>query len=326
MHCRKGYLGLAVRTPETDRARSAAADAWFDQPAPLISRVVVQFPIRVPIPPPWPPDPFHVFLRPLKRAFEEGNPAVGMCHFVSLRASAHHPMLALMTVLEGHRPAWPSEPNRYLDRRLIVFPGWGDGIVRVPTKGGRLGSRTDHVTFEEKAPGRVWGHLTPLSGEPEEKPYPASPVFLPQGNVLHLCSLRVRQPREVDLAGLVWCRMISPSSLPTQAIGESLHQGVEHDRHALISLPPQSSWDARHHLAVNILLSLDSLEDKDYPIDPGSIAPELMRNLKNREPERPIMTRFIGLRLIGGRHLIIGLSLRSGEPPNSWTLAMSRRE
>src|SRR5207244_6109800 len=118
------------------------------------------------------------------------------------------------------------ETNRVMHRRLIVCPVLCDVNVRLPTKGGRLVSRTDHAMFEENAPGRDWGHLTPLSGEPEEKPYPASPVFLPQGNVLHLCSLRVRQPREVDLAGLVWCRMISPSSLPTQAIGESLHQGV----------------------------------------------------------------------------------------------------
>src|SRR2546422_1898045 len=94
MPCRRGHIDLAAPTPDTARARSAPADAWFDQPALLISRVVVHFPIRIPIPEPWPPDRFHVFLRPLRRAFEEGNPAVGMCHFISLRASAQHPTLA----------------------------------------------------------------------------------------------------------------------------------------------------------------------------------------------------------------------------------------
>ena len=116
--------------------------------------------------------------------------------------------------------------------------------------------------------------------------------------------------------------MTAPASLPRAAIEKSIHDGVEHDRHALISLPPPSDWDRMHHLAVNILLSIDSLEDKDYPTDPGSIAPELMKNLKNRKREGDIRTRFVGFRLIGGRHIILGLSLRSGQPPNAWTLAM----
>ena len=307
------------------RARSVSTATCYDQPSPTTARVVVHCPDRIPVPEPWPPNLFHPFLRPLQRAFERGNPAIGTLHFVLLGGGAQYPMLALVTLVEGPGKPWQWEPNRYLERRLIVFPGWGDGLVRVQTKAGRPGSKTDHITFEEPLPGRVSGHLTPVSDEPEEKPYPASPVFLPQGNVLHLCSFRVRQPRDVDAAGLVWCRVTSPISLPRIAIDDALEAAVEHDHHALVHLPPRVHWDDKHHLAINVLLSMGPLEDKDYPVDPGTIAPSLRRQLTGAEPEGNVLTRFVGLPIAGGRRIILGLSVRSGAPPNSWTLAMSNR-
>jgi hypothetical protein len=77
--------------------------------------------------------------------------------------------------------------------------------------------------------------------------------------VLHLCSFRVRQPQDVDAAGLTWCRMTSPASLPGIQIDNSLDAAVGHDRHALVSLPQRALWDQRHHLALNVLLSMGPL-------------------------------------------------------------------
>jgi len=120
--------------------------------------------------------------------------------------------------------------------------------------------------------------------------------------------------------------MTTPPSLVTILIENSLHEAVEHDRHALVSLPSQQSWDEKHHLSINILLSMDPLKDKDYPIDPGRIAPSLMTRLTNGEGERRFLTRFVGLPVLaGGRHIILALSIRSGAPPNPWTLAMGNR-
>jgi len=307
------------------RALAVLADAWFDRPASRIARLVVHCPIRIPIPEPWPPDSDHAFLRPLRRSFEEGNPAIGTLHFVSFGSTRHHPNLALMTLLEGPGELWQPASDRYLQRRLIVFPGWGDGITRVQTKAGRPGSKTDHITFQEKSPGRVSGHLTPLSDQPEEKPYKASPVFLSQGRALHLCSFQIRQPKDADAAGLVWCRLATPSALPTAAIEQALHTGIEHDRHGLILPSPLPEWDSSHHLVVNVLLGLDPLEDKDYPVNPGRIAPTFRRSLKNAGKEGDILTRFVGIPLDSGRRAVVALSVRSGAPPNAWTLAMSNR-
>lgn len=316
---------MVANQTEPPHTQSVPALAWYDRPSPRIVRVAVHCPARIPVPEPWPPNLFHPFLRPLRRTFEQGNPDIGKVHFVLLNGGAQYPMLALMTLVEGPGKAWPPEPNRYLEGRLIVFPGWGDGLVQVQTKAGDPGSKTDHVTFEEPRPGKVSGHLTPVSDEPDEKPYPASPVFLPQGNVLHLCSFRVQQPQDVDAAGLTWCRMASPASLPGTQIDNSLDGAVSHDRHALVTLPQRPIWDQRHHLAINVLLSMGPLEDKDYPVDPGSMAPSLRRRLTGAEPEGDVLTRFVGLPIAGGRRIILGLSVRSGVPPNSWTLALSNR-
>jgi hypothetical protein len=126
-------------------------------------------------------------------------------------------------------------------------------------------------------------------------------------------------------AGLVWCRLATPSALPTAAIQQALHAGIEHDRHALILPSPLPEWDSSHHLVVNVLLSLDPLEDKDYPVNPGRITPSFRRNLKNAGKEGDILTRFVGIPLDSGRRAIVALSVRSGVPPNAWTLAMSNR-
>lgn len=276
-------------------------------------------------PKPWPQDPFHVFIRPLRRAIEEGNPAVGRIHYVLLDAGKQFPLLALVAIVEGPAKLWNLGPERFLERRLILFPAWGDGITHTPTKLRRPNSKTDHITFEEKQGGRVSGHLKPFRGEFEQRPYSASPVYLPDGDSLHLCSLRIRSPRDMDAAGIAWSRLAIPSNLPETKIRKSIDDAIEHDGHPVISIPPGPDWDVKHHLSVNVLLSQTPLADKEYPLDPGNLSARFAARLSKVRLEADYYTRYVAVNLPGDRRLIVALAVLSGVPPNAFTLAMTNR-
>ena len=281
---------------------------WVEQPKPTVDPVVKA-------------QASHSFLRPFDIATLDGRPFEGDVRYVMLDPGGPRPCRVLASVCTPPpRTNAPGGP-RFHDRRLLIYPGWGDRpLIPVHARGATVPHPVHHITIEEDPNGNVSMHLTAYDQNRRKVRY-AETAKLPKAELfgLPLFTLIVGRPDALDVAGTVRRNIPTPKSTPRRpspaALESELGAGLRLE-HPVIGLP-DGAWGPNEHLQASFIISDQPLTDQDYGkryvTDPTLFDTGVKR--KNQQWER-----IVPLQLANGSNLLIALTKYEGSPKGAINL------
>lgn len=229
------------------------------------------------------------------------------------------------------RPNAPGGP-RFLDGRLHIYPGWGDGhLIPIHTRGATGPRPVHHATIEEDPNGNVSMHLTAYDQNRKKVPY-AETAKLPKAELfgLPLFTLIVSRPDALDVAGTAGREIPTPKPTPQRPSPADLESELQAGlrlEHPIIGLP-DGAWGPNEHLQASFIISDQPLTDQDYGkryVTDASPVKERERifstgpKWKNQQWER-----IVPLQLANGSNLLVAITKCEGTPKHNFFLVNRR--
>lgn len=264
----------------------------------------------------------HCYLRPFDVALRHGEPLRGVTHFILLDPGGGKHVRVLASVTTTRPSSRTGGGHRFIPGRLLIFPAWGNAKISRIDKGDRVTREIHHITVEEKASGVVSYHLSPPRSSPgtKERFQEAAAVKAPTEHGIHLFTLLVRSPQDLDIAGTAWERY-GPQARKSASEFEAQMQAHLATNHALLEMPHGQPWRPRAHLQVHFILSDRALQSIDYPMlhvsDPEifSVPPKIPENYAIRQSAIPIE---------GELRLVLVMNQVDGTPKSAFHLKAGR--
>jgi hypothetical protein len=285
-----------------------------------LSRLVVRVPANPYIPIEYLPslrDPWHAYLRPFHRLLFRGKPEIGSVNYVLLSPARNLPLVVLGAWVLSEGSKAPSVLGQWIrPRRLIHFPGFGKGSTEHPVSGKKI-SFWHHITFEETTRGNLSSHPSADLDESghKQKAFPTAPLRFKNAYGRHLGTAIIRQPQDLDLAGLAVMQFsIQPHLRSSSKVEDWIQKSMKRE-HALVELHSATQWTSDSYLRVNYALIRGNLEDKEYPIgwkfDSSLVAKafEQYQALPENYPEN--LTK---VPLVGHLSVLVATSILRGRP------------
>lgn len=253
------------------RIRSVTAFARVESIGPPASgRVEVIAPADVFIPTEFLPriaDSWHCYLRPFHRLVLQGNPEVGFVHYVLLSPAKDLGIVVLGSWVLTDRPGGSGGSGRWIrPRRLIHFPGFGQGSTEHPDTGEKV-DFWHHITFEESLSGNLSSHPSVEADESGGKPriFPTAPLKFKNVLGRHLGTAVIRQPGDLDAAGIAEMESGLLPHLPAPLLAERINDAL-FAQHAIVELAKGTEWGPGSYLRVDYALIRGRLGDREYPV------------------------------------------------------------
>lgn len=260
---------------------------------------------------------FHALLRPFHRFLQQGKPEIGRVHYVLLAPSKSLPPVVLGAWVLGNGRT-TDEGGWIRPRRLIHFPGFGEGTFKYPpfASNRKRIPYWHHVTFEETAAGNVSSHPSSKVDDRGQKIhlFPTTPLKFKNAIGRHLGTAVVRQPRDLDVSGFAVMDSQVKGGYTSDTIEKKVCESIVSE-HALIRFPYGSRWESDLYLRVNYAIIRGSLDDKEYPIRwkfDEFFASKVF--LSYEAPPQYYEENLMKIPLFEDRSLLVAVSLFRGQP------------
>lgn len=200
----------------------------------------------------------HPMLRPFDKFLLRGDPNIGkIIHVFILYHEINHPAIVCSIIKT--------------EKRILILPAWGTGLMKPLSKQNvKAQSPVAHITIEEDTNGDFTIHYTGSIEEngKKKKNYPRSKLDVKNEQGLHIGTLGVNELTNLDPLGIVY-RDLNEAKLPRNDVKEveRILQESLSPHNPLCILPPEFSWDEKHHLEISFALIGNKLENVKYPKD-----------------------------------------------------------
>lgn len=233
---------------------------------------------------------FHSFTRPFDWVTKFGGKDPGEVTYFLLELGHPTQTAALFSIsLAGGSRVAPD--HRLGGRRVLIFPGWGPGMLRSGLKPSKkdIGTHAHHITIEaDTTTGEVTSHIT-SSRKPNGKPaWPrlAKKIRVAGVESLLVGTLLVKRPSALEPSGIAVATGISGEGQSGQMLEQRLGRHLS-EAHPILELPPGIPWDSNGHLQIHFIISPSGkLAERQYPVltvknprlfsEPAQIPDEIM--------------------------------------------------